>query len=67
MVPRATTTTPDPELSMPLQPGRNADQPEENQAELPHAGDVSAEQPHAGPDSSQEGGTRRADRRGAKP
>jgi hypothetical protein len=67
MVPKATTTTPDPELSMPLQPEPGADQPEEKPGELPQAGDVSAERPHAAGHTSQEGRTGRADRRGAKP
>ena len=67
MVPKATTTTPDPELSMPLQPAQGTDRPDEKSGDLPHAGDVSAERPHAGENARQDGSTDQAARQGAKP
>jgi hypothetical protein len=67
MVPRATTTTPDPELSMPLQPAQDTEPPPENPGELVHAGDVSAERPHAGEHATQTGRPGQPVREGAKP
>ena len=65
MEPKATTTTPDPEMSMPLDMG--AESPQPNQGELPPAGDAPAQQPRASAEKRQGTAAGQAPRRGAQP